>query len=69
MNNNVYHLAGNSTGTFGGDVAYASNTMHDEASVFLNLTRDAFTLGMNWVGGLSAMIALVLSVICFVRFK
>lgn len=65
--NSLFGLSAKSTGTFGGDVAYAANAFHNQT--LLNLARDAFALSLNWVGGLCTIIALVLSCICFIGIK
>lgn len=68
MNANAIGLYKTTTGTFGGDVASAANAFPNQA-VMLNLTRDAFTLGMNWAAELSAIITIILTVICYIGFK
>lgn len=59
---------GGSTGTFGGDLA-SLDSLPNQAKILANTTRDAFAQGLNWVGALSSVIALVLSFICFMGFR
>ncbi len=64
-----YAKSGEALNTLGGAIGYATSMPPDQASTFLMQAHAGFTLGMNWVGGISTLIALGLAVICFSIYK
>jgi DHA2 family multidrug resistance protein-like MFS transporter len=62
------HLA-KSVDTLGGAAAMAATIPSDQAAQLLHQSRASFTLGLNWVGGLSAVIAASLGFISFISYR